>query len=314
MLLAVMFLLQATSLFAQKKEEGFDYFFKPTDYAPRYYVVTEKKDSLWQRQAWYLPEKSMAMEGWYKDGECKVPHGAVLWYHTTKFLKSREAYVNGKKEGTWLGYDEEGRLKDSAGYVGGRLKGVRMQWYPNGMPADSMEFDGAGNGIQVSWYDDGTPATAGRWVSDTSKNGRWKYYERNGTVLATEDYTNGKMIACTCTDETGRTLDSAGCAEKEAEPAGGLNGWRRFLEKNLKPEVPSKNGSPFGQFGTVVRFIVNKDGTLGDIVPLTHFGFGMEEEVVRILKLSPRWTPGRQHGRTVKSYHTQPITFQVVRG
>jgi hypothetical protein len=32
------------------------------------------------------------------------------------------------------------------------------------------------------------------------------------------------------------------------------------------------------------------------------------EEVVR---RGPRWSPGEQNGRKVRSYHTQPITFVV---
>jgi hypothetical protein len=38
--------IQAVSVHAQKSEQGFDYAFKPTSYAPRYYVITEKRDNL----------------------------------------------------------------------------------------------------------------------------------------------------------------------------------------------------------------------------------------------------------------------------
>lgn len=313
LLISAALFLQTFSLFAQKKEQGFDYFFKPTDYAPRYYVLTEKKDSLWHRQAWYLPERSMAMEGWYKDEECKTPHGTVSWYHTTKFLKSRGAYVSGEREGVWLQFDEEGRLKDSANYVAGKLKGVRMQWHPNGMPADSMEFDGAGNGVEVRWYNDGGLSAAGYWVSDTVKKGRWQYFDSKGKILATEDYKEGKMIASACFDEAGIKLDPADCIEKEAEILGGIEVWRRFLERNLNLEGPVRNGAPSGQYTVIVRFLVDKDGTVTDVKPMTHYGYGMEELVVDLMKRAPRWKPGQQHGRKVKSYHTQPITMDISR-
>jgi protein TonB len=61
----------------------------------------------------------------------------------------------------------------------------------------------------------------------------------------------------------------------------------------------------------VVQFIVAKDGTVSDIKALTRYGYGMEQEVVRIIKKSPKWSPAQQNGRTVNAYRKQPITFVV---
>ena len=306
--------LQSLTLAAQKLEQGFDYSFKPTQYAPRYYVVTEKKDGLWHRQAYYLPERGMAMEGWYKDQDCKIEHGTFSRYHPNKVLKSTGAYVNGKKEGVWLEYGEEGRLRDSANYVAGRLKGMRLQWYPDGMLSDSAQFDGAGNGVELSWHEDGHISAAGYWTSDTTKKGRWKYYHPNGKLMATEDYVDGKEIACNCFDDGGRQLDSIDCIGTEAEFPGGISQWMHFVERNLKSDVPVNKGAPVGQYTIMVRFVVNTDGLIEQIKYLTHFGYGMEEEVERMLKRSPRWAPARQHGRKVKAYRIQPVTFAVSQG
>jgi protein TonB len=37
----------------------------------------------------------------------------------------------------------------------------------------------------------------------------------------------------------------------------------------------------------------------------------MEDEVIRVLKLSPRWKPASQNGRFVKAYRKQPVTFVI---
>ena len=63
----------------------------------------------------------------------------------------------------------------------------------------------------------------------------------------------------------------------------------------------------------MVQFVVDKEGRVTDIKPLTKFGFGMEEEVIRILKKSPPWIPAIQFGRSVKAYRKQPVTFVVAR-
>jgi antitoxin component YwqK of YwqJK toxin-antitoxin module len=303
--------LQVLPISAQILKQGFDYFFKPTDYTPRFYVVTEKKDSLWHREAWYLPELGMAMEGWYKDQDCKIEHGTFTWFHPNKVLKSTGNYVNGKKEGTWLEFGEEGGLRDSAYYVAGRLKGIRLQWHPDGMLSDSMQFDGAGNGLEVSWRENGNIFSAGYWVSDTSKRGRWKYYYTNGKIMASEDYVEGKRIAWNCFDSAGLQLDTSACPEREAEFAGGSAGWLSYIQRNLKAVVPVNNGAPFGQFTVVLRFVVDSDGSIKQIKHLTHFGYGMEEEVERMLKKSPHWVPALQFGRKIKAYRIQPVTFVV---
>jgi hypothetical protein len=61
----------------------------------------------------------------------------------------------------------------------------------------------------------------------------------------------------------------------------------------------------------VVQFIVNTDGTIIDIKPLTDHGFGMEEEAVRVISRGPKWNPAIQGGKQVKAYRRQPVTFQV---
>jgi hypothetical protein len=43
LLFSIFVLIISVAVFAQKREEGFDYSFKPTTNAPRYFVVTEKK-------------------------------------------------------------------------------------------------------------------------------------------------------------------------------------------------------------------------------------------------------------------------------
>ena len=129
--------------------------------------------------------------------------------------------------------------------------------------------------------------------------------------MAAVDYVNGKVVQCSCSDESGRQLDSALCVEKEAYFAGEDRAWRRFLEKNLDANVPIRYRAPVGSYLVMVQFVVDKDGKITDIKPLTKFGFGMEEEVVRIIRKSPRWIPAIQFGRNVKAYRKQPITFVV---
>jgi hypothetical protein len=99
--------------------------------------------------------------------------------------------------------------------------------------------------------------------------------------------------------------------EVEASYPDGMDGWRKFLEKNLKPTTPVDNGAPVGIYRVIVQFIVDKNGSVSDVKALTNFGWGMENEVVRLIKRSGKWTPAIQNGRPVNAYRKQPVTFQV---
>lgn len=311
---AVFFCMPCTLLHAQKIEEGFDVSFKPTKGFARYYVITEQKEGRWYREAYYLPEKSIAMNGWYKDKNCEIPEGEVNWYFTNRSLKSQVNYVNGKKDGLSLQYHENGMMSDSVNYSGGHRKGIGLRWDAEGYRTDSSDFDGAGNGVEVRWYSGGTVRYAGRLTNDTAKIKRWNYYHPNGKLNAIEYYVDGKRTSCSCFDADGKQLDSLLCIkEEEAQFPKGIAGWRSFIEKNLNSNVAVDHGAPAGSYTVMVRFVVDTDGSVTDIKALTNFGFGMEAEVVKLIKKSPAWTPAMQFGRKVKSYHTQPVTFVVSR-
>lgn len=100
--------------------------------------------------------------------------------------------------------------------------------------------------------------------------------------------------------------------EEEAYFPGGEQGWRSWLEQNLNPSTPVDNGAPAGLYTIYIQFVVDLDGKVSAIKPLTKHGYGMEAEVMRILRKSPPWIPAVQGGKKVRAYRKQPVTFQVV--
>lgn len=296
---------------AQKIEQRLDYNLKPTqDEYARYRLVAEKKDSGWYRQVFYMPENKLATAGWYVDAAGKSSVGPVKWYYSRGTVLATGAYRNGEKEGTWVEYYEGGKLKDSTQYAGGKLRGLRLQWHENGKLADSAWLDAAGNGGEKTWFSEGYLSAQGSWSADTVKTGQWKYYYwNNGSLRLVEDYAKGKVVAKSCYDSTGRQLTN--CEETEADFPGGLLGWRKYLERTLNASVPVKNGAPAGYFTVVVQFIVGTDGSISDVKALTHHGYGMEAEVVKLIERGPKWEPAIMFGEPVKAYRKQPVTFVV---
>lgn len=116
-------------------------------------------------------------------------------------------------------------------------------------------------------------------------------------------------IPVTDTTDMERIFDKV---DIEASYPGGDKAWRRFLESNLDPTVATRNKAPVGVYTVIIQFVVDKEGRVTDIKPLTNQGYGMEKEVIRLLKKAPRWKPAIQTGRPVKAYRRQPVTFMVM--
>ena len=99
--------------------------------------------------------------------------------------------------------------------------------------------------------------------------------------------------------------------EVEAQFPGGVRAWNRYLERNLNSSVPRSNKAPKGSYTVVAKFLVHKDGTISDVKALTSHGYGMEEEVIRLIRRGPKWVPGVQNGHNVTAYKKQNVTFVV---
>lgn len=98
--------------------------------------------------------------------------------------------------------------------------------------------------------------------------------------------------------------------EIEATYPGGREEWTKFLRANISSKVPTRK-APVGTYQVIVRFIVGKDGYLSEVTPETNFGYGMENEVIRLIKKSPKWIPASVNGKPVPAYRRQPVTFVV---
>lgn len=89
--------------------------------------------------------------------------------------------------------------------------------------------------------------------------------------------------------------------------------WKRHLESQLQRyiEDAASQGMAPGQYTVQVRFLVERDGQITDVTSLNDPGYGLGKGAVDVVKKGPRWSPGEQNGRKVRSYHTQPITFVI---
>jgi len=97
--------------------------------------------------------------------------------------------------------------------------------------------------------------------------------------------------------------------EDEPMYPGGIDKFYKFLQKTIQYPAVDKEDNVQGK--VICQFVVEKDGSLTDIKALRGPSQTLEDEAIRVLKLSPRWRPGLQNGRTVRVQYTVPISFNL---
>ncbi len=97
--------------------------------------------------------------------------------------------------------------------------------------------------------------------------------------------------------------------ETQPNPPGGMSGWNKYLADNLKYPTQARR---MGVEGTViVVFVINTDGSIQDVEVLRGIGGGCDEEAVKIVKAAPKWEPGKQRGKPVRTRMRLPIRFKL---
>lgn len=87
----------------------------------------------------------------------------------------------------------------------------------------------------------------------------------------------------------------------------GQDGFRKYIMKNLKyPEIAAENGISGRVF---VRFVVEPNGSVSNVNIVRGVDPALDAEAVRVVKSSPKWTPGKQRGKPVRVSFTFPINF-----
>ena len=97
--------------------------------------------------------------------------------------------------------------------------------------------------------------------------------------------------------------------EKPSFNGGDANEFTKWVFSNMVyPEVARENGIS----GRVtLQFTIEADGSLTNIKVLRGVDPSLDQEAIRVVSMSPKWTPGRQRDKAVRVTYNFPIYFQL---
>lgn len=98
--------------------------------------------------------------------------------------------------------------------------------------------------------------------------------------------------------------------EKMPQFPGGQEALFRFLGENVKYPVEAQKAGHQGR--VICQFIVDKDGSITNVEVVRSSGdASLDKEAMRLIRSMPKWTPGKQRGKTVRVKYTVPVNFRL---
>lgn len=97
--------------------------------------------------------------------------------------------------------------------------------------------------------------------------------------------------------------------EQQAEFPGGTQALMKWLSSNIRyPEAAQQNDV---QGRVIVKFVVEKDGSVSQAQILKGVDKDLDKEALRVVNKMPKWQAGKNNGVSVRSYFTLPVQFRL---
>ncbi|MBS1502667.1 MAG: TonB family protein [Bacteroidetes bacterium] len=232
-----------------------------------------------------------------------------------------------KRQGMFIEYFKNGHRKSIENYENGKQAGDMVFYYPNGKPYYTAIYDTSKKQVLVNQVTD----TAGNVMAENGK-GRWLTYDDDfkrvtGEGPIVDGLKEGEWhgnandsVKYIClyskgTSVSGKSYERSGTEHTftkdiiNAEFNGGEKAFSSFLGRNIHYPAAAREYDVQGR--VFVSFIVEKDGRLTHFKILRGISYGCDEEVIRVLRLSPPWIPGYRYGVPASCQYTQPVTFAL---
>ena len=97
--------------------------------------------------------------------------------------------------------------------------------------------------------------------------------------------------------------------ENDPEFPGGMEALYKYLRENIKYPQLARDNNITGK--VYVTFVVERDGSIANPRVLRDIGGGCGAEAVRVVKAMPKWTPGKQRGKSVRVQFNLPVSFNL---
>ncbi len=97
--------------------------------------------------------------------------------------------------------------------------------------------------------------------------------------------------------------------QTKPEFEGGTNGFLKFVYSNIKYPVEAIENNIEGT--VFMEFTINKKGNVVNVNVIKSIHPSLSNEAMRVIKMSPKWKPGKQRAKPVNVTFSIPVKFEL---
>jgi len=257
-----------------------------------HYIISTNSDGAAIARTFFPDTKQITSLTTYKDKELKIKHGIEKYWYDDGSRKSEGQFKDDKMDGEWkryhFGSDE---LSAIGHYTNGEATGKWQYFHTKKRKRTEFTFiNGMKEGSFIEYDTLANITNEGIYKADTI------FQQSNPQNLAVAE----EMPFLSSCKNIEDQKERGECSSKTMLESIYRN--IRYPEKARRYEI---EGS------ALIRFVIDKDGSMQDIKVLTGLCKEIKEECLRVVQQLPDWEPGKQDGKAVRVYFYLPIKFRL---
>jgi TonB family protein len=295
-------------------------------------VLNYFNDRLEGKQLGYK-EGSIKSISIYKNGKI---HGNELVYHDNGRLLETSNYLQGKLHGDYRVFNSSGEILCEANFYNNHpidlqiIKDDKRLVYFNGQiengtgAFENFSFDQLSmkrevafrktysdsllSGEFISYNNNGSIKHRGQFQNNYMID-KWLFYDKDGNLEKAKQYDQSQKLTSDSTEKvsTEYLYNYTNVEDMPLFDNKDMNGFRMFIALRLRyPEIAAEKNISGRVY---VQFTINNLGELVDAVVVKGVDPSLDKEALRVINLSPFWTPGILLGKPAKFTFTFPVVF-----
>lgn len=259
------------------------------------YTLERTAAGKYHYQQFWPETRQLVISQTFLDQSMTIAHGPSKTWWDDGTPSSEGNYENGKKVGDWINWSWKN--KSMGKYLNDQQNGLWVETDSLGNKRSEITFSaGKRNGPFKDWNATGELVREGTYVNNKIEIEKQYLEDHSERSVFKSVEKRPNFPGCTMGPDEERNK----CADAKM---------LQFIFSNIKyPPFARENGI---QGTALVRFVVEKDGSISSIKTLRGVCPEIKYECERVVQMMPPWEPGMQNGKPVRVFFNLPVKFKL---
>lgn len=257
-----------------------------------HYVTSVDKNRTYTVRTFFPELRQMTSRVSFASKALKVRQGPAHYWYDDGSRRSEGQFDKDKRSGTWSYYHYGGGISSRGDYLNNLSDGLWTYYDNKGRKTSEFTYRmGLREGKFVKYDSLANIINEGIYRADTLYQ---QSTERDNSKIVEE-----MPYMRVCMDRTDKT-ERMECSNRAM---------LEYIYRNIRYPETARRNEVEGE--ALIRFVVEKDGSVTDIVVMSGLCQSIADECRRIVEKMPPWEAGLQNGEKVRVLFKLPVRFKL---